>query len=1080
MSDFTLDQDLVTQALSSARMDYLGRTGVDLSTIGTWDPHLSRQTRILVPVDLQAFVAVEGATEPTVDLRGVGDDPAPFDAGAAREPGVHLHWAMPDALLGARHVDGQAQPQMADLPDAWVVVRTLQPVGERQVIPTGWVIDARTAQVTPLTTYTGPVADPVDPISPLTGARFGLMSIASYAACADRFAFHDPLSDLPGLAAQAPQGFAGSQAVYTVAGWWTDASQDPLNGAKGPAGLDDALAGLDWYVVHDANDDDVVEPDVRTGLQESRMGLRRPVVNVAPRTFGSDGRVVGEQLTGFALGASMPVEAAEQVFVGVDLPTYQTLLHGSVLGVPVGGALPGADDRPASDALALAIGADGDDIAAAFGAGSLGLGEDARGLAEDALEAFVAGVPTLLGSSDGLDDFAVRQHAQGFWTLPGTPLPGARPDRVRVQDTYAMGPTTVGRKGRAGLAAATRAARITTAKDVPAAHALGGAAALSQLSWRTTFDLGREAVSARPLLGQVVTPPNRAVDQGRTVDRPPPRYHRPAPFVMALRGAHPSHRHHGDGLFDKDGRLLCRYPRSAVPSWDGLVDGSVVLPTLGSGAVPPEVLTVVREAVLLNPYAGDWLARAGAPADTTVAAYTTRLGGEMVRLFGAEGRYDGITGLEVAQSKSLSPKLAATPWAGVLARRLPEVAQITDVLAQHSVLRGLPPSPVALTTWRQPWVPLWLEWEVTLTGSTTVRGWHLDGYDLEPDLESETAPDIAPVAPETTLTLQGRSPLGEGVGKQIQAALTAWVAAEGQRAITTSTDPYDAAVVPELAALGQPLDLLSASLDGLREQLLGLAFVGTVQRADDGTVIADADPTVLFGGTLRIERARMVDAFGRVLDLDDPVLDATVTTSELEVTGTPRTIRVRPRLQDKARWLLRLVDAGQPPGTLPGDLHEAYVDQLDPDGATNPVSGFLLPDHIDESLETFTVAGSPIGEIGHDDVTNAVTWEPSPGRPVSADAGPLVGTQPQDRYVAEIAAGIVRADAPGPRPPARDPARRRRAHRAAPRRRHDAVDRRHLRHGGHRHHRRADRSADRGGPRQPVPRRAGRPEPRSP
>ena len=84
MSDFTLGQNLATQALSSARMDYLGRTGVDLSTIGTWDPHLSRLTRILVPVDVQAYVAVDGATEPTVDLKGASDDPAPFDAGAVR------------------------------------------------------------------------------------------------------------------------------------------------------------------------------------------------------------------------------------------------------------------------------------------------------------------------------------------------------------------------------------------------------------------------------------------------------------------------------------------------------------------------------------------------------------------------------------------------------------------------------------------------------------------------------------------------------------------------------------------------------------------------------------------------------------------------------------------------------------------------------------------------------------------------------------------------------------------------------------------------------------------------------------
>ena len=120
---------------------------------------------------------------------------------------------------------------------------------------------------------------------------------------------------------------------------------------------------------------------------------------------------------------------------------------------------------------------------------------------------------------------------------------------------------------------------------------------------------------------------------------------------------------------------------------------------------------------------------------------------------------------------------------------------------------------------------------------------------------------------------------------------------------------------------------------------------------------------------------------------------------------------MRPRLQGSARWLWRLVDAAAAASTPISSLREAYVDQLDPGAAVNPVAGFLLPDHIDETLEVFTTAGEAMGEVGHDPVTGAVIWEPAPGRPVPPDAGPLVDVPPQSRVVAEVAAALVRADA---------------------------------------------------------------------
>lgn len=987
MPEFRIGSSLAEVAVASRRFEVLSKLNVDVATIATWDRTLSRRTRILVPIDVQAYVVPVGGAEPTVDVVGDPDtDPAPFAAGAARPEGVHLHWALPDALLVAERADPAVRtPVLPVLPDQWVVVRTLQPTGQAQVLATGWVIDARTRTVTPLPSFTGAVPPPAGAVDPLNGFSLGAHWTSCYSASAGRFAFHDPLTDLDKLRAVATEGFDGDQAVYTVAGWWSDPAVDPVSGARGIAGLDAVLARLRWGIDHELGDSYLEERDTREVRTEVEAGLARPRVHPVTEIFGSDGRRI-EGVLGTDLSSGTPFVNALRTSHGDSLPRFDSLLHGSVMGVPVG-ALPAADDRPDPADLTLAVGSDIDDVIAALGADGVGLGAEQRRAAEDLLAAFSHGLVAELGTPDGLDHLGNREHESGFWSLPGAPLPGMRPDVLQDQVAQGADPMTVGRHGRAG-----RSRAADKGLTVPV------------LEWRQKADLvsrtthpkaGRTTGNPRVSdVGEAPTPPAL-----REVVKAPPRYFRPAPLVLAVRGAKPSHRHHGDGLFNSEGTLVCRYPRAAVPRYRGLIEGSRVLPTLGSGAVPAEVLTVVREAVLLNPYGRAWLAAAAAPSGDAGAraAIKTRLDAEMVRLFGSEGRYDGTSHVSFVEPK------AASAWQQVGAQRVALEEQISAVIAGAAIADGQPPSPVAITTWRQPWVPVWLEWRVTVTGTATMRGWELAGHDLEPE------PDAAP---GTVLVkeLTGRALVGRGVGETLRAAVQAWLASEAQRQVTPGRTAYgQGSAVQQLADLDHPLDLVSASLDGLREQLLGIDFVGVVKRKE-GKPVAGALPVPLLGGTVRVEEVRVVDAFGRLLELPDQALDALRTTLELE-TEADRTLRLRPRLLHAARWLWRMVDPAQPAGTPPELVREAFVNQAAPASAVNPVSGFLLPDHIDEALEAFTVAGRPLGEVLHDPVTNAVTWECAPGRPVPPDAGPLVDIAAQESVVAQIAAGMIRADA---------------------------------------------------------------------
>jgi hypothetical protein len=410
---------------------------------------------------------------------------------------------------------------------------------------------------------------------------------------------------------------------------------------------------------------------------------------------------------------------------------------------------------------------------------------------------------------------------------------------------------------------------------------------------------------------------------------------------------------------------------------------------LGNGALPAEVLYLAQEAVLHSPYNRGWLGDVAAGATGLGrAGIGIRLDAEAAMRFGPDAVYDGTT----------------QALAGDAAGRI-DKADLADQLLRHSMFTGAEPSPIGITAWSQPWVPMWLEWEVELTLSDTLRGWALGAVDLEPDPDAGTAP-------ATTTTLVGRSLLTTGAARTMAAAVRDFLAAED--ALEKATG--GAGEVPDdvekaLSALAdavENLDLVTATLDGIRLQLLGVdARDGFLrQRLDDGTLVPPVPvgpPQLLAAGAMRVTRARLLDTFGRTLDL--PAVDSAAVPFRNELPGEPATVRLRPRLPRAARWMFRLVDAGG--GQEPA---EARIDQVDPAGTVSPVAGFLLPDHLDESLEVFDGPGTPVGELSHEPIGGRVVWEIAPGRPGPPDAGPQFGLAAGQVPLGWLATGLVAAD----------------------------------------------------------------------
>ena len=696
--------------------------------------------------------------------------------------------------------------------------------------------------------------------------------------------------------------------------------------------------------------------------------------------------------------------------MGVAATHYHSLLHGSVLGVPITGTIPATDDRPDPGALSTAVGLDLDDVTAALAAPGFGTTPDRRQSAERLMAAFTSNLLARIATPDGIRDLEEHEHADGFWSFAGAPLPGAVDDRLRAEDSLPLGPTAVGRKGRAAAAAAARNG---------AGHATDEVLATSEVSWTkkyVTIASNASIASAKTSMRASPAPaaPKPNPGASRTVPKPPPRLFRPAPPIVAVRGLKPNARHHGDGLFDAEG-LRCRWPGECQPGFQGVVDPAAILPTLGNGALPDEVVVVVREAVTLDPYGGTWLARAGQP-EATWSAREARITAEHVRLFGGAMTYDG-SGATALLAQLAGPHAAAqSSWGAADGERLHAAGELAVQLAEFSYVAGAPPSPVAITPWRQPWVPLAVEWQVRVKGRDTLDGWSLESLDL-------TAASDAPRPDTVDRTFTGRSPITLGIAKSLSDAMAAWIDSENARDAATPSQSQlsesDEANLSALRKLIAPLDLVSLSLDGIREQLLGIEYLaGAVVReipadAPDAAPrpVASGLPTPLFGGRIEIAELRAVDAFGRVQSV--PV-DTMRTTTALEVVDAPATIAVSPRVQHGARWLFRLSDPGYPLSGDPADAPEAYVDQLAGDAAVTPIAGYLLPDHMDESLEFFDRFGNPIGELSHDAVSDAVMWEAAPGRAVAPDAGPLTGIPGEfgahAQHAALLASGLIQRD----------------------------------------------------------------------
>ncbi|MBR8657260.1 hypothetical protein KDH83_28475, partial [Achromobacter sp. Marseille-Q0513] len=337
---------------------------------------------LIVPVDLTAYcIGTLDAAGPARAFAGGSTDysnqvsrdrPAFLGLNVSRDPsqaplwpmeqGVHLHWAMPDALTRAPQGDALRFPALPNrwlvsriAPDAltsrhWIVQSDLlsdtppaaghaptvpvavaaangQPtqrgfrfLGATQVFDAGWSDPA-------------PAANAARGLRAQTGADLHAVATGDIAFAAfypnsrGVFGFHDDLTDLnPG-----PDGVA---LLYTVTGWYADPTQDPLRGAPTLAQLQQTLG---WTC---ASADPKADRSLYNGLIQGLVwNPHTRYVDDAPTPIDGD----------VAIG-NHPAEALAAYFRGLNSPA--TPIYEELLTLYATGLLPGLS-APAPGQLAL-------------------------------------------------------------------------------------------------------------------------------------------------------------------------------------------------------------------------------------------------------------------------------------------------------------------------------------------------------------------------------------------------------------------------------------------------------------------------------------------------------------------------------------------------------------------------------------------------------------------------------------------------------------------------------------------------------------------------------------------------------
>jgi hypothetical protein len=271
------------------------------------------------------------------------------------------------------------------------------------------------------------------------------------------------------------------------------------------------------------------------------------------------------------------------------------------------------------------------------------------------------------------------------------------------------------------------------------------------------------------------------------------------------------------------------------------------------------------------------------------------------------------------------------------------------------------PSKIGVWKWVQPWTPLYLEWEVGYIAEHEMDKWEFDGRDFK-----WKGADNIPQPGPADMLFKGRSILTPKEAVTMRDQLKRFI------------NDFDGKVRPEFAPLKDVLngvgnwDVLSQTLTGFGAQLMQWDMEQFGYQPQDTTyskaIGGEAHGMILTGnddmffpvraGFVSFKRLWIVDDFGQIYNLmpDDstrePIPGIGVRPGNYEIELVlPTCFQLPPRLIQGSRLNFDFVSAAN-------DAVLSSQSKL-----SSPVCGWLLPNHLNDSLMVYDNGGVFIGEL---------------------------------------------------------------------------------------------------------------------
>lgn len=934
---------------------------------------------LIVPVDVMAYcVGTLDAQGPARSFVGATTDftnqttanrPAFLGVNVTRdatqpplwplETGVHLHWAMPDALT--RAPGGNGPVSFPPLPNRWLISR---------VVPKGlgvkhWIVESdslATAAPGAQTTPTVPISDPAQPAGGQRGFRYlgawevfdgrwsepattnanSLKSLAGhdlhavstgdiafaafYPNARGVFGFWDDLSDLTDVPVEL---------MYVVTGWYGTPANDPLQGGLV---LEQLQTQLGWTFASTA-----AQPLTTSYYSGFVQGLQW---NPATRYIDDEPTPIAGDV---ALG-NHPAEALAAYFRGTNhpsLPAFEELLTLYATGLLPGLATPSAGQLATLEETLHELqfgGVDGGTIYTLT-----------RGTTEATdLPLALADALNLLNARQQAFDTATVQVQQAKWQLFADWLRLFEVDPANQQAALSAFSSRM----------ALQAGIAQNLQDAQAALAAQKAAVQNMLS-------GDVTLTATPAA----------------------RYYAPAEPVLLLAGdaAAPALRYGGDGRFHPSGYLVCRLDTDVL---QGLSIGAsttlaasqyaALLPPAPNHLPGPVIGALIEEAALLNSAIG---AAASGMASAALAADL-----DAWLEHGSPQIYRQPVGVPPSPVAT-SAWPGANPWCSLMMLWEASFHPLLDTDGND----GLTDYPASFFTANYSLDPD----NPRAIGYTPGPG----GITVDP-----ATIDFNPLDPQSgTQTYRGAAVLSQASADNLRNQLAKYLA--------HTPDSTLQAIADQLAST----DVAMQSLSGFNEALLTrqrslqlsigvspsapLPFrAATAQLSSVVTSLSEI-PTLapqpngaynpLRAGYMKLS-IQVMDPFGRKrpVQVQNTYLADTLTA----LSGTnpvPGVVYVQPRLAQPARLLWRWLAADS-----------TEYDEMNAHPATTPVCGWVLPSHLGVGFFLYNAQGNPLGSLALRADGSGVAWQSAPGNQATVNADLATVMQYENPHLRELAQAL--------------------------------------------------------------------------